>query len=936
MVMTGPSGSGKSSLAFDTLFAEGQRRYMESLSAYARQFLDQMQKPDVDRIEGLSPAIAIEQRTSASNPRSTIATTTEIFDYLRVLYSSCGQPHHPKTGLPLKRLSAQEIVDILASHPSGTKVILLAPVVRKEKGEFRDVLEKLKREGFLRARINGELHDIEQAPKLDKNKRHSIEAVVDRLILGEGVRTRLTDSTELALARGSGVLRALCKRPEGEQYEERAFSNQNFDPQSGESFSDLTPRHFSFNSPLGACPRCHGLGSMLVLDEGLVVQDPDRSLDNGVIVPWRRANKPMMAYYKALLRAVAKHYKAPCDKPWKDLDMAFRRIVLHGSGDEPVPMPMRREGHDPSDLKPFEGVMPQLARLYEESESELTRKKIEAYMSRLPCTACGGSRFKAEILAVTLGGPLIAETGGPKGVSIRDACALSVDQARDFFSSLALEPANKIASDVLGEILKRLQFLHDVGLGYLSLNRESGTLSGGEAQRIRLATQIGAGLTSVLYILDEPSIGLHQRDNERLIGTLKQLRDLGNSVLVVEHDEETIRAADHIVDLGPGAGIRGGQVVAQGSLHEILASPASVTGQFMDGRRCISLPKRRERGTGGCITIRGARANNLKNIEAKFPLGTLTCVTGVSGSGKSTLVNDILSKALFRHFYGSKDRPGEHDTILGLDEIDKVIEIDQHSIGRTPRSNPVSYVGAFNAIRDLFAGLPASRVRGYSASRFSFNVKGGRCETCEGEGLIRIPMHFLPDVRVTCESCGGRRFNRETLEVTYKGKNISDILDMTVDAGLDFFRPVPQVRDKLSTLSEVGLGYLRLGQPSDTLSGGEAQRVKLALELSKKQTGRTLYLLDEPTTGLHFADVELLVSLLLRLREAGNTVVVIEHNLDVIKCADHILDLGPEGGSGGGTLVACGTPEQIAAHPRSHTGRFLAETLRKHTSKKTA
>lgn len=930
VVITGPSGSGKSSLAFDTLFAEGQRRYIESLSAYARQFLDRLQKPDVDFIGGLSPAIAIEQRTSATNPRSTIATATDIFDFLRLLFASVGVPHHPVTGKPLRRMTVDEIVDTLMALPQGTRLIVLAPLVRDSKGEFRDVIERIRRDGFVRARIDGVIVDLEPPPRLDKAQSHDIEAVVDRLVCGPDMRARLNDSIELAINRGNGVVVGLVQTPGTQQdtWNELAFSNRNFDPESGECFGDLTPRHFSFNSPLGACPRCHGLGTILVIDEELVISDPDRSLDKGAIVPWRRGAKRLAAYYRGLIEDVASHFGAPLDKPWRELDPAFHQVMLFGSGDRCIRFKRARPGSDQATEKSFEGVIPQMERVYGESESETTRRRIESFMARRPCPGCKGARFKPEILAVTIGGPLHAEEGGESGKGIHQVCAMSIDDALAFLSGVRLDNSQRrIAGDVLSEITRRLRFLTDVGLGYLTLDRESGTLSGGEAQRIRLATQIGSGLTGVLYILDEPSIGLHQRDNDRLIRTLRGLRDLGNSVIVVEHDEDTIRAADHIVDLGPGAGTLGGQVVAEGTPSAIANHDRSITGQYMSRRRRISVPKKRSVGNGHWLTVKAARANNLKNITAKFPLGTLTCVTGVSGSGKSTLVNDVLARSLFRYFYGSKEKPGEHGGIAGLGEIDKVVTIDQAPLGRTPRSNPATYTGAFNVIRDLFAGLPSSRVRGYGPARFTFNSHGGRCENCQGAGSKRITMHFLPDVFVTCEVCGGHRFNRETLEITYKGRNISDVLNMTIDEARSFFRHVPALQEKLESLSQVGLGYLRLGQPADTLSGGEAQRVKLSSELGRRQTGRTLYLLDEPTTGLHFADVELLIDVLLRLRTSGNTVIVIEHNLDVVKCADHVIDLGPEGGENGGRIIATGSPEDIARCKESATGRHLAPRL---------
>ena len=938
VVITGLSGSGKSSLAFDTLFAEGQRRYMESLSAYARQFLDQMQKPEVDHIEGLSPAIAIEQRSAASNPRSTIATTTEIFDFLRLLFSSLGKPHHPKTGHPLKRFTRQEIIEEVLAL-SG-RLMILAPLIREQKGEFRDILEKLRKDGFVRARVDGEIIEIEKITKLEKNKLHTIEVVIDRLVVTESIRSRLIDSIETALEKGEGLLTLLLQSKEAEalqeKWHEKTYSTRYFDPISGEAFEKLTPRHFSFNSPLGACYRCHGLGTLPVLDEKLIIRDASLSLEKGVIAPWRHGHRRLQIYYKSLLRAVARHYEIPMDKPWEELKAQHHKVILFGSGEDLISFSHTKESKTTVVKKTFEGVIPQLERLHAETESAFTRSKIERYMNRQPCLTCQGARFKPEILAVTLGGPYHvkiekkSQLNEKDGKNISDICELTISEAKFFLTHLQnrlSETEKKISEEIFREILKRLQFLEDVGLSYLTLNRESGTLSGGEAQRIRLATQVGSGLTSVLYILDEPSIGLHQSDNDRLLTTLKKLRDLGNSVIVVEHDEDTIRSADHVIDLGPAAGVLGGYLVGQGTPEQVAQEKHSLTGQFLRGERKIDVPRQRHHGNGASLWIEGARENNLKNIDVRFPLNTLSCVTGVSGSGKSTLINDILSRSLFRHFYGSRERPGEHKKIHGIDELDKVIEIDQSSLGRTSRSNPVTYIGAFNEIRTLFAGLPLSRVRGYGVGRFSFNVKGGRCEHCQGAGTITIPMHFLPEVHVTCEICQGKRFNRETLEATYRGKTISDILDMSVDEAYDFFRSIPKIKDKLECLIHVGVGYLKLGQSSDTLSGGEAQRVKLSAELAKKQTGRTLYLLDEPTTGLHFADVELLIKVLLKLRDAGNTVIVIEHNLDVIKCSDYIVDLGPEGGAKGGYVVALGTPEKVAANPKSITGRYLAKML---------
>ena len=937
VVMTGLSGSGKSSLAFDTLYAEGQRRYVESLSAYARQFLDQMQKPDVDFIEGLSPAIAIEQRSSGSNPRSTIATTTEIYDYLRVLYSAIGQPHDPATGEPVFKQTTQSIVDTLLAFPQETKLILLAPLVQGQVGEFRDVLEKIKREGFIRARLDGEIVELgngQQQVKLEKGKKHSIEAVVDRLVVREGARQRFADSVETSLKWGGGRMLALSQSRGETQWTEHRYSTDFTNPETGFTIPQVTPKHFSFNSHLGACPACHGLGTELVCDPDLIVSDPSKSLADGAVVPWAKATKRMHGYYRAMLTSLAKAFRVSMDTPFEELPERFKEALFHGTGDRAIDLQMESSTRKTRIQKPFEGVIGNLQRLYEQTDSELRRLQIRNYMSRRECTVCHGARLKPEILAVTLP----SET---RELGIQQLCRLTIRDAKAFLETLRLTPQQRqITTEVLREILARLSFLDEVGLCYLNLDRESGTLSGGEAQRIRLATQIGSGLAGVLYVLDEPSIGLHQRDNDRLIGTLRRLRDLGNSVIVVEHDEDTIRAADHIVDLGPGAGVRGGYLVAQGTLEQILDTPGSLTADYLSGRLTIPVPRHRVTPTGkrelasepralssGWLTVQGASENNLRNISAAFPLGCFTCVTGVSGSGKSTLVDDILRRALFRHFYGSKDRPGKHRALLGLDQVDKAIVIDQTPIGRTPRSNPVTYTGAFAPIRSLFAQLPASRVRGYEPGRFSFNVKGGRCEHCAGDGLIKIEMHFLADVYVECEVCHGRRYNRETLEITYKGKNIADILEMTVDEAARFFRNVSTVCDKLIALEDVGLGYVRLGQAATTLSGGEAQRVKLAAELAKKATGRTVYILDEPTTGLHFADIHKLLEVLLKLRDSGNTLIVIEHNLEMIKCADWIVDLGPEGGQDGGQIVGEGTPEEIAKIEGSHTGHYLRRVL---------
>ncbi len=1016
VVITGLSGSGKSSLAFDTIYAEGQRKYVESLSAYARQFLDQMQKPDVDFIEGLSPAIAIEQRSSGSSPRSIIATTTEIYDYLRLLYAHIGQVYCPETGVPIVRQTTSDIVDRILALPPRTRLMLLAPIVKEEKGEFRDVVERLAREGFVRARIDGELMELANGVrvKLDPKQKHTIEAVVDRLVIDEKIRIRLGDSVETALKWGQGMLLTLHQEPtaqagvqnakprqngvqaqrkpeparepngytaasltepagisaqpgtmpqpaqgNGERWTETLHSNRNLSPATGKSYDPLTPKHFSFNAPAGACAVCHGLGQKMVFDPGLVVPDAEKSLDKGAILPWRRGGKRMVTYYKAMLRAVAHHYQQSLEVPYKHLPEDFQQVLLHGSGSTNIEFAFWRAGKMSKISRPFEGVLPNLARLYQESESEFTRNRLKGFMSPEFCDACNGQRLKPEVLAVRLGDEVLGSKLKPPfpppapgtgrseanrkaaridqsgslrlpGLSIMDLCGLSVERVDEFLASLRLSDFQQhIAHDLIKEIRARLGFLKNVGLGYLTLDRESGTLSGGEAQRIRLATQIGAGLVGVLYILDEPSIGLHQRDNDRLLRTLEGLRDLGNSVLVVEHDADTIRHADYVLDLGPGAGVRGGELVAAGTLNELLANPHSLTAKYLKGELSIPVPRQRVKASAerGWLEVLGARENNLKNIDARIPLGTLTCVTGVSGSGKSTLVDDILRRALMRKFFGSKERPGAHRALRGFENLEKVIVIDQTPIGRTPRSNPATYTGMFNHRRDLFSRLPAARIRGYESGRFSFNVKGGRCEKCQGDGLIKIEMHFLPPVYVTCEACNGRRYNRETLEINYKGKNIADVLDMTVDEAVSFFRAVPQIYEPLLTLAEVGLGYIRLGQSGTTLSGGEAQRVKLAAELSRKSTGRTLYILDEPTTGLHFHDVANLLEVLFKLRAAGNTLLVIEHNLDVIKMADWILDLGPEGGEAGGNIVAQGPPETVARCLASHTGKYLQTML---------
>ena len=928
VVFSGISGSGKSSLAFDTIFAEGQRRYVESLSAYARQFLGQMDKPDVDHIDGLSPAISIDQKSASHNPRSTVGTVTEIYDYLRLLYARTGHPHCPNCGREIARQTVEQIVDEVMAMPAGTRLMVLGPVVRGRKGEYRHVFDEARRAGFVRVRVDGVVRDLAEEIGLDKKKKHDIEIVVDRLVLPEsdveaGSRAsdlaRLADSVEMALKLGEGtvLIQEMDVQP-------RLFSEHFACVECGISLPEIEPRTFSFNSPHGACPACTGLGTRKELDAGLVIPNRRLSLSEGAIQPWARSGTSS-PYYYSLLSGVASHYGFSPNAPVDELTEEQLDKVLYGSGNDIVTV--RRSGRSAMHLH-FEGVIPNLTRRYQETESDWMRSEIEQYMRAVPCPACHGARLRRESLAVTAGGR-----------SIVDVTAMSIRRAARFFAALAgdrplddgeialTERESIIARQITKEIRARLQFLLDVGLDYLTLDRAAATLAGGEAQRIRLATQIGSGLMGVLYILDEPSIGLHQRDNARLIRTLEHLRGLGNTLIVVEHDEETMRAADHIVDIGPGAGEHGGHIVAEGTIEDIMRCPASLTGQFLSGKRSIRVPSRRRTGSGERLTVRGARANNLKDIDVAFPLGRFVAVTGVSGSGKSTLVNEILYHAAARELQRSRERPAEHDVVEGLRQLDKVIDIDQSPIGRTPRSNPATYTGAFTPIRELFAQMPEAKIRGYKAGRFSFNVKGGRCEACRGEGIIQIEMHFLPDVYVPCEVCKGKRYNREALEIKYKGKSISDVLDMTVDEALELFENMPSIANKLRTLSQVGLGYIRVGQPSTTLSGGEAQRIKLATELSKRATGKTLYILDEPTTGLHFADVEKLLLVLNRLVEAGNTVVVIEHNLDVIKTADWIIDLGPEGGDSGGTVVAEGTPEDVAAFEGSYTGQFLRQVL---------
>ncbi len=918
-VITGLSGSGKSSLAFDTLYAEGQRRYVESLSVYARQFLDQLQKPDVDSIEGLSPAVAIEQRSGSANPRSTVATTTEIHDYLRLLFAAIGRRHCPSCGKPVVRQNAEQVVGALLVLPAGTRVQLLAPLVRDFKGDGKAALALVRRKGFVRVRVDGVVVELDAVPSLDPRKRHALDVVVDRVVIGAGVRARLADSVELTLREGEGQMAALAEQPDGSRTE-TLFSEKNACPDCDLRFDELKASHFSFNSPYGACPVCLGLGTRFVFDEGLIVPDPALSIQDGAIQAWKRGGRRLIIYYNRLLRALAKHFEFSLETPYRELPARVRQLLMQGSDDESITFGRWRGASWRQYKKGFEGVIPNLGRRFSETDSETTREGLRRFMARQPCETCEGRRLKPESLACLV-----------RGVSIAAVAAKSVREALAFFEGLSLAGTEAaLAGEPVREIRARLGFLDEVGLDYLTLDRESATLSGGEAQRIRLATQIGSGLTGVLYVLDEPSIGLHSRDQERLLKTLFDLRDLGNTVVVVEHDESTIRRADYLIDLGPGAGRHGGELLAQGPPAEVLAHPRSLTGQYLNGEKRIPVPLSRRPPGPEALTIIGASAHNLQRIDVRIPLGLFVCVTGVSGSGKSTLVDDILRRALARRLYGSRESPGAHERIDGLEKIDKVVVIDPSPIGRTPRSNPVTYTGAYTDIRNLFASLPAAKVRGYGPGRFSFNVKGGRCEACRGDGSLKLEMQFLPDVYVTCEACGGKRFNRETLEIRYREKTIAEVLALTVDEALVFFEAIPRVARKLRTLSEVGLGYLGLGQSATTLSGGEAQRVKLSAELARQATGRTLYLLDEPTTGLHAADVERLLQVLTRLRDGGNTVVVIEHHLDVIKSADYIVDLGPEGGKRGGRLVACGTPEAVAACEASYTGLALKTVLGGH------
>ncbi len=923
IVITGLSGSGKSSLAFDTIYAEGQRRYVESLSAYARQFLEMMQKPDVDSIEGLSPAISIEQKTTSKNPRSTVGTVTEIHDYMRLLWARVGVPYSPATGKPIESQTVSQIVDQIMKMGDGTKLYLLAPIVRGRKGEYKKEFKELMAKGFQRVKVDGELYDIADVPALNKKLKHDIEVVVDRLVVRDDIKGRLADSVETALKLADG----LCIAEDASDGTQTIFSEKFACPVSGFTIPEIEPRLFSFNSPHGACPHCDGLGQKMYIDRALVVPDRTKSLAEGAVEPWSKNFAP---FYMQALEAVAKHFKFKATTPWEKLTDKQRDIILYGSGDEIVPITYKSKNDSSwNSKKPFEGVIPNLERRLLETDSNNVRDDLSRYQSSKPCDACDGARLKPEALAVKIGGKHISE--------ISD---LSIEEAQDWFSKVPkklTKQQKEIADKILKEINERLTFLMNVGLDYLTLSRSSATLSGGESQRIRLASQIGSGLTGVLYVLDEPSIGLHQRDNNRLLETLQRLRDLGNTVLVVEHDEDAIRAADHLIDMGVGAGVHGGDVVAQGTPKQVMKSKDSITAKYLIGAMEVPTPAKRRAGKKGQkLSLKGATGNNLQNVSADIPLGTFTCITGVSGSGKSTFTLDTLYKAVSSKLMKSREQPLPYKEIKGLEFLDKVIDIDQSPIGRTPRSNPATYTGAFTPIREWFAGLPESKARGYGPGRFSFNVKGGRCEACQGDGLIKIEMHFLPDVYVTCESCQGKRYNRETLEITYKGKSIADILDMTIEDAAEFFKAVPSIRDKMETLKDVGLTYIKVGQPATTLSGGEAQRVKLSKELSKRSTGKTLYILDEPTTGLHFEDVRKLMEVLHKLVDQGNTVIVIEHNLEVIKTADHIIDIGPEGGHKGGKIIATGTPEKIADTKGSFTGQYLKPVLEKSTEQKAA
>ncbi len=914
VVITGLSGSGKSSLAFDTLYAEGQRRYVESLSSYARQFLGLMEKPEVESIEGLSPAISIDQKTTSRNPRSTVGTVTEIYDYIRLLYARVGTPYCPNCGKKIEKQTIDQIVDNVMSLEEGTKIQVLAPVIRGRKGEYTKLLQDFQKDGFVRARIDGETYELTDDINIDRKKKHNIDLIVDRLVVKETIRTRLTESVEIALKYANNLVTIDIP---GEK--EILYSQNYACPDCGISIEELTPRMFSFNNPFGACPTCTGIGYLMKMDEDLIIPDKNKTLYDGVKAFGASTMKKSETMAKMYFESIAKHYGVDIKEPIKKLPRWFLEKILYGTGDEVIDFEYTSYAGTRKFSTPFEGVLPTLDRRYNETKSQGMRDFYEMYMSESACQTCHGARLKKESLSVKVGGK-----------NINELTDMSIDKIKDFLNSLELDKQKRmIADQILKELNKRLQFLIDVGLDYLTLSRSAGSLSGGEAQRIRLATQIGSGLTGVLYILDEPSIGLHQRDNDKLLATLKKLRDLGNSVLVVEHDEDTMYAADQIIDIGPGPGVHGGRVIAQGTAEEIKQVPESVTGQYLSGKKQITVPKKRRKSNGKSIEVKGATEHNLKNINVKFPLGQFICVTGVSGSGKSTLVNEILYRTIARDLYGSNEKPGKCKEIKGIENIDKIINIDQSPIGRTPRSNPATYTGVFDMIRDIFAETEEAKMRGYDKGRFSFNVSGGRCEACSGDGVLKIEMHFLPDIYVPCEVCKGKRYNRETLEVKYKGKTIADVLDMTVEEALEFFKNIPRIRNKIETLADVGLGYIKLGQPSTTLSGGEAQRVKLATELSKKATGKTLYILDEPTTGLHIADVHKLVDILQRLVDTGNSIIVIEHNLDLIKTADYIIDLGPEGGEKGGQVIAVGSPEQIIKNEQSYTGKFLKKYLEK-------
>ncbi|MEM1064866.1 MAG: excinuclease ABC subunit UvrA [Pseudomonadota bacterium] len=923
VVITGLSGSGKSSLAFDTIYAEGQRRYVESLSAYARQFLDMMEKPDVDHITGLSPAISIEQKTTSKNPRSTVGTVTEIYDYMRLLFARVGTPYSPATGLPIEAQQVQDMVDRVMAMEPGTRAYLLAPIVRDRKGEYRKEFLELRKQGFQRVKVDGAFHELDSPPTLDKKFRHDIDVVVDRIVVKEGIETRLADSfrTALDLADGIAILETAPKDAEPERI---TFSENFACPESGFTIPEIEPRLFSFNAPFGACPECDGLGVELFFDERLVVPDQNLRVADGALAPWRKGKSP---YFLQTIEAIAKHYEFDKSQKWKDLPAHVKQVFLYGSGEEEISFRYDEGGRVYQVSRPFEGVIPNMERRYRETDSSWIREEFERYQNNRPCGACDGYRLREEALAVKIG-PAGADSSNR--LHIGQVVQMSIREAYEWCESVPAalsDQKNEIARAILKEIRERLGFLNNVGLEYLTLSRNAGTLSGGESQRIRLASQIGSGLTGVLYVLDEPSIGLHQRDNGRLLQTLKNLRDQGNTVIVVEHDEEAIREADYVFDIGPGAGVHGGQIVSHGTPAQIAGDSASITGQYLTGTREIAVPAERRKGNGKKVTVVKASGNNLRDVTAEFPLGKFVCVTGVSGGGKSTLTIETLFKTASMRLNGARQTPAPCETIKGLEHLDKVIDIDQRPIGRTPRSNPATYTGAFTPIRDWFAGLPEAKARGYKPGRFSFNVKGGRCEACQGDGVIKIEMHFLPDVYVTCETCGGARYNRETLEIKFKGKSIADVLDMTVEDAQEFFKAVPAIREKMDALVRVGLGYIKVGQQATTLSGGEAQRVKLSKELAKRSTGRTLYILDEPTTGLHFEDVRKLLEVLHELVDQGNTVVVIEHNLDVVKTADWIIDIGPEGGDGGGEIVAEGTPEDVAGVARSHTGRYLKEML---------